>query len=256
MFSMGGGGYGGGYGPSYGDMKETSDRAEKAKIGAMTLISAAVTAAGPPHATETHVIENIVPPTCHIVENLWGSLAGYFKFRHVLLKRRKATPEERVLNKIKTDRPRFYISAHILPLSKRGPKPPTLTKPALSAKKGKGKAGAPVTGTATTIPPPTTAAAAASPAPPPPPPPTTTTAASTGKKSKTKPTTAATTTATAASDTTAPSSPAPNLPVTTIAATASAVKKSKRRDEGSSETASEKIPDPFPKAKKAKKVSK
>ena len=117
------GGYGGdwGGGIGYGSFSATSASAQRHQDEARAKISACI-AAHPPHATAEGVHEAIVGPKTHVVDNLWGPLCREFKAQHVALKRRKITDEERKAAKIATQRPRYVISVHILPLSKR-PKP-------------------------------------------------------------------------------------------------------------------------------------
>lgn len=118
------GGYDDGIG--YGGFNEVSACATRNSEEARSRI-AKVISETPPHATEEVVLADVVGPKTHIVDNLWGALSRSFKEKHVLLKRRPITPEERASLKISTKRPRYFISVHILPLSKR-------SKPAKPAK--------------------------------------------------------------------------------------------------------------------------
>ena len=113
--------------PTDGSFAQTSSHAFKASDDATKLIEAALV---PTHAKDVIILENVIPPTVHIVDNLWGTLSKSFKEkRGVVLKRRKATDAERISFKIKTTRPRFFISAHILPISKHK----TMPAPAAAA---------------------------------------------------------------------------------------------------------------------------
>ena len=93
----------------------TSAKSDAAALLAEQMLDEAIDGAEP-----ESVLPDVVPPTIHIVGSHWGPLRDLFRGKGVQLKRRKVTDEERAAHKITSDRPRFFISATILPVEDAG----------------------------------------------------------------------------------------------------------------------------------------
>ena len=91
----------------------TSAKANSACAEARRLITAKV--AAHPRLATAQSFGDVVSPTTHVVDNLWGGLKRDFKLQGVLIKRRDATQAERNKLHITTARPRYYISIKIQP---------------------------------------------------------------------------------------------------------------------------------------------